>query len=308
MSMRRYVVSLVTVGLSVLTISAQQYFPKEIPAGNYSGICAIGDDRYAVVSDKSAEEGFFVFHIELDTVAGRISNIENEGFRSSGLPNSDMEAICFCPQSGTLFIASEKTSEVNEYTLEGQRTGRQLAMPANFLEANKNYGVEALTYDSLTQHFYTTTERPLQGDSLHRILVFDASLQPVSEYMYRSDAPLSSKHVYGVSELCALGDGRLLVLERQVYIPESKLGATTLIRLYEVEVGEEPLLEKRLVKEFTTKLTLFGRSFANYEGLCMMNPQHLLLIADSQDQYAGVLRDWMMVVKVDNEQCTMSNE
>ena len=55
-------VSLVTVGLSVLTISAQQYFPKEIPAGNYSGICAIGDDRYAVVSDKSAEEGFFVFH------------------------------------------------------------------------------------------------------------------------------------------------------------------------------------------------------------------------------------------------------
>ena len=98
-----------------------------------------------------------------------------------------------------------------------------------------------------------------------------------------------------------LKEEKVLVLERQVYIPESKLGASTLIRIYEVETGEGSLLEKRLVKEFTTKLTLFGRSFANHEGLCLMNPQYLLLIADSQNQYAGVLRDWMMVMRYAKE-------
>ena len=301
MARLRLVISLLVAVLPFMTTMSQQYFPKEIPAGNYSGVCPIGDDRYAVVSDKSDEDGFFVFHIELDTLAGRISSIENEGFRSSGLPNSDLEAICFCTQTNTLFIASEKTSEVNEYTLEGLRTGRKLQLPQAFAGANKNYGLESLAYDSLAQCFYTTTERPLQGDSLHRIIVCDSTLQPIKEYLYQSDRPLSSKHVYGVSELCALGNGHLLVLERQVYIPESKLGASTLIRIYEVETGEGSLLEKRLVKEFTTKLTLFGRSFANYEGLCLMNPQYLLLIADSQNQYAGVLRDWMMVMRYAKE-------
>lgn len=284
--------------LALLPVGAQQYFPQEIPAGNYSGICPIGEGRYAVVSDKSPEDGFFVFHIELDTLRNRIARISNEGFRSSGMPNCDMEAVCYCPQTKTLFIASEQQSEVFEYTLAGKRTGRKLAMPPAFKKANKNYGLESLTFDPASQQFFTTTERPLPGDSLHRIQAFNTKLQPTRQYLYPSDQPLSSQHVYGVSELCALGDGRMLVLERQVYIPESKIGATTLIRIYEVTLGQQQRLQKRLVEEFTTKLTLFGRKFANYEGLCMLSPEYMLLIADSQDQYAGVLRDWFYVLKV----------
>ena len=41
-------------------------FPHTIPAGNYSGITWLGGDLYAVVSDKSEEDGFFVFEIKLD--------------------------------------------------------------------------------------------------------------------------------------------------------------------------------------------------------------------------------------------------
>lgn len=294
----RKLLFLSVLSLGILRVGAQQYFPNEIPPGNYSGICPIGNNRYAVVSDKSPEDGFFVFHIELDTLRGRIASISNEGFRSSGKPNCDMEAICYCPKTNTVFIASEQQSEVYEYTLEGKRTGRQLQMPAVFKKANKNYGLESLTFDPVSQQFFTTTERPLSGDSLHRIQVFNAKLQPTRQYLYPSDQPLSSKHIYGVSELCALGNGQMLVLERQVFIPESKIGATTLIRIYEVTLGQKERLEKHLVKEFTTKLTLFGRKFANYEGLCMLSPDYMLLIADSQDQYAGVLRDWFYVLNV----------
>ena len=37
----------------------QRHFPKEIPPGNYSGITYLGHNDYAVVSDKSEEDGFF---------------------------------------------------------------------------------------------------------------------------------------------------------------------------------------------------------------------------------------------------------
>lgn len=276
----------------------QQHFPKEIPAGNYSGVCALGNDRYTVVSDKSAEDGFFVFHIVVDSVKGRISSIKNEGFRSSGQPNSDLEAICYCDATKTLFIASEKTSEVKEYTLDGRLTGRQLQMPQVFKKADKNYGIESLTYDVSSKHFLLTTEHPLVGDSLHRIQTFGLDMKPSKQYLYKSDKPLSSKHIYGVSEICATGDGRLLVLECQVLIPSKKIGATTRIRIYETKLEKDTILKKRLLKEFNTKLTIFDRSFGNYEALCQLRPGLLLLMADSQNQYGGVLRDWFKIIKL----------
>ena len=85
------------------------------------------------------------------------------------------------------------------------------------------------------------------------------------------------------------------MLERQIRVPRLKLGASTTIRLYEVLPAEQPMLEKRLVTEFRTRLNLVSRRFANYEGLCQLSPSLLLLIADSQNRYKGFLRDWFLV-------------
>ena len=83
---------------SVIIAQKPQRFHKALPAGNYSGITALGNNRYAVVSDKSETEGFFILHIETDSVKGCITSLENEGFQSSGLPNRDIEGICYRPQ------------------------------------------------------------------------------------------------------------------------------------------------------------------------------------------------------------------
>ena len=275
-----------------------QRFHKVLPAGNYSGIVPLGNDRFAVVCDKTEEDGFYVFHIEVDTVKGRITAVENEGFRSSGLPNRDMEGICYRPSTNTVFVSGEKDNEVYEYTLEGQRTGRKLEMPEAFKQADHNYGLESLTYDARRHLFYTTTEHCLRGDSLLRIQTFGDDLKPQRQYLYRPDAPISDKHVYRVSELCALRDGRLLILERQIHVSRLKTGASTVIRIYEVSPGEEAFLEKRLVTEFRTRLNLFSRRFANYEGLCELPSGWLLLIADSQYRYKGFLRDWFLLLRV----------
>lgn len=53
-----------------ITLNPQQQFKETIPAGNYSGIAWLGGTRYAVVSDKSEHDGYYVFDIQLDTITG----------------------------------------------------------------------------------------------------------------------------------------------------------------------------------------------------------------------------------------------
>ena len=283
---------------SVIIAQKPQRFHKALPAGNYSGITALGNNRYAVVSDKSETEGFFILHIETDSVKGCITSLENEGFQSSGLPNRDIEGICYRPTTNTVFISGEKDNEVYEYTLDGKRTGQRLEMPDIFKKAGHNYGLESLTYDRKRHLFYTTSERVLKGDSLLRIQSFSDNLKPGFCYYYKPDEPISKKHFYGVSELCALEDGRLLVLERQIHVPKLKLGASTIIRIYETTPTDKPILDKRLVKEFRTRLSLTSRKFANYEGLCEIQGNRLLLIADSQNRFKGFLRDWFLIIGI----------
>ena len=291
----------------------RQRFHRELPAGNYSGICALGDGRFAVVDDKAAEDGFYVFRIGIDSVKGRITDVVNEGYRSSGLPNRDMEGICYCSSSQTLFISGEEDNEVYEYRLDGQRTGRQLAMPPEFKKARANCGLEALTYDRRRHLFLTTTEQPLPGDTLLRIQTFGDDLQPREQYLYRPDLEIENRKsvnskFHGVSTMCVLEDGRLLVLERQIRVPKMKLGARAVTHIYEVTLPDEgtsvntdlnspPIVEKRLVKEIKTRLTLTSRRFANCEGLCEPSPGLLLIVADSQNRFRGVLRDWFILLK-----------
>ena len=62
-----------------------------------------------------------------------------------------------------------------------------------------------------------------------------------------------------------------------------------------------PYMVKHLLAEWKTSLTLFHQDFANYEGMCLgpkLNDgsQVLILCADSQNQYGGILRDWFRTI------------
>lgn len=271
---------------------AQQRFHRQMPAGNYSGICPLGDDLYALADDKAETDGFHVVRLLIDADRKRITQVDYQGYRSSLLPNRDMEGICYRPSTRTIFISGERDNEVFEYTLDGQRTGRRLQIPPIIAQANPNYGLEALAYDARRHLFFTATERALPGESKVRLMAFGDDLTLHRQYLYQPDQPISPKHFHGISALCALDDGRLLVVERQLRVPRLKIGATALIRIYQVVPSEEEQLQKSLLVEFKTRLTLTGRKFANFEGLCQVSPTLVLLVADSQARYKGVLRDW----------------
>lgn len=308
-----------TVIAQEVTLLKQKAFPKTVSAGNYSGITWLGASRYAIANDKSPTAGFYLMTIETDSITGDLLTVREDTFLTSGLPNRDEEGICYMPESQTVFVSGEADQEIIEYNLQGQLTGRKLNIPEVFKTSYKNGGFEALTYQSKTHRFWTTSEFTLKADGEKptierkiknrlRLQSFGDDLQPKEQYWYESDSTTIKKQkgrsIVGVSGLAALDDGRIVVLEREMYFPKKQIGSFALVRLYVVnptlhKPGE--ILSKTLLTEFRTKVNLTRRSFANYEGICVGpkladGRQLLILVCDSQNQYRGVLKDWFKTV------------
>ena len=217
-----------------------------------------------------------------------------------------------------------------------------------------NYNFESLAFDPVHQYLWTIPESTLRKDGqpvtpqngltnqlrLMRLdwgkMKEDSNKEEYSEqvsskkdsrymmtYAYQMDQPSTHKkadiYVMGVSELCALPDGQLLVLEREAFIPKIKIGAFCKCKLYLINPlnseefsmkenfsSDTPFLKKRLLAEWKTGLSLSKRSFANYEGMCLGpkledGSQVVILLSDSQDQYAGVLKDWFKTIVIRKE-------
>lgn len=317
----------------------QKSFSSSVPAGNYSGITHLYDDIYAVVSDKSDSALYFNFRIQIDSITGELKYVEClgaienvDGSRVDAnvrfLPKErglDHEAIAKVSDS-TLVVSSEGLFRLKEYpiipkeSLQAIDTLWSVRFPAETFYSN--YGYESLTYDSVRQVLWAMPESVLRQDgepatpqngnaNLLRLLGFDWSTRThnhpiIARGVYQMDRPTTQKeaqiYVMGVSEICALPDGQLLVLEREAFIPKVKLGAFCQCKLYVVNPNQSNLSKTKLT-EWKTTLTLFGRSFANYEGMCLGpllpdGSQVLILLSDSQDQYAGVLKDWFKTIVI----------
>lgn len=305
----------------------QRSFPKSVPPGNYSGIAYLGGNKYAVVSDKSENDGYYVFEIDIDSVSGKIRNVENIGFCTVKSGNSDLEGVAYNDKEGKIYLCSEGKSEITEYDINKKSTtGKVFDLKVLYPGMRANGGIESLTYNNKTGLFWTINEVPLQKDYKEnvayklRINSLDHNLTPIDTYAYRMDEPQnrgnSYIHVLGVSELTALDDGRLLVLEREFNVPRTKIGAYCLCKLYIVNPltsskidnmvalsDDAPFMKKEKLCEWKTRLSLFGRSIANYEGMCVGQPlsdgrQALILVSDSQNQYRHVLKDWFKSIVI----------
>lgn len=273
----------------------QVSFPSTIPAGNYSGITWLGGNRYAVVSDKSREEGFFIFEIDIDSVSGKITDARNTGFFSNNSPGRDLEDIAYNPLTNTLWITGERDNRVIEHDMSGKRTGRELPLPAIYKHLTGRRGMEALSFNEKTNTYWTCNE----SDTIF-IQAYDSLLRPCRTLKYwlekgEADGLNALEYAHGVGAICALDDGSLLVMEREFFVPKSKLGAFVKCKLFLIIPGKNT---KKMLAEWRTSLTLFGRDLANYEGMCLGptlsdGARVIILVADSQNQYAGVLKDWM---------------
>lgn len=299
-------------------ILPQHYFKKTVPKGNYSGLARISGNRYAVVNDSPAADGFDIFAIDIDRMTGEITDVRRLSTLTSGLAGRrDGEGIAYFPPNKSVFISGERDNKILEYSMDGLLTGRSLQLPSEFDTPLGNYGLESLTYNATTHRFWTTTESTLPGDGQQanatngianhlRLMAFDDNLRQVATLRYVMDVPLSTTpaHTYamGVSALCALDDGRLLVLEREAYVPGLRSGSWVVNKVYSVNTNDTSSpVTKHLVAMWRTRMNLLHMDFANYEGMCagprlLDGRQVIVLCADSQNQYGGLLRDWFRTI------------
>ncbi len=232
----------------------------DIRTANYSGITALGGERYALVSDKEPADGFFIFTIRQDSLTGKVTHVALEDFRANPMPTldargrstRDCEGIAWFAPAGTLFVSGEGDQRILEYDTLGVPTGRELLVPEQF--GNKrivgNYGFESLTYCATTARFWTTTEATLPADgdcvsakspevqNLLRLQSFGADLQPREQYAYRMDGAKTKKfgrvYAMGVVALTALPDGSLLVMEREANVRANYLGSKARCKIFRV--------------------------------------------------------------------------
>ncbi|MBP5731148.1 MAG: esterase-like activity of phytase family protein [Bacteroidaceae bacterium] len=312
--MKNFLFAILALAVAALPATAKVKVRKQqnlsrwhIAPANYSGLTPLGNDRYAVVDDKSATSGFHIFTIRLNPRTGKVEHVSSTPLLGSpdSIAKTDCEDIVFCPHDTTLFIAQEGISTIAQYNMDGTSTGRLLRLPP-FFDRGKiqhNASFEALAYDTASQRFFFTTEMPLKGDSLHLIAVSDSP----SPILYRMDAPelkLKAKYyAHGISAMTSTPDGKLLVMERELSIPPRYVGGKCRIKVYEIPLHSP---SKRLLFTFTTHISRLN--YANYEGMCLGptledGRQTLLLINDSQ---GGVhngpfrLKDYIKVVILDN--------
>jgi len=288
----------------------------DIDLGEYSGITHISGSRYAVVDDKLKGGGILFFSIPMDGY-GNVGTVRMQVADGTGQATGkarDCEGIAFVPSAGALYVSSEN-QEIRGYDLSGQATGKALRIPNDLGVKNiqSNRGFEALTFNDATGMFWTTTESPLKNDTfLPRILrfqSFNTDGEPGERYFYQTGEPQKTSagtqaYVHGIPALAALDDGRLLVLEREVYVPKGgfwdKLSNSfTKTDLYLVDPVHDTagILRKSLLCSFRTG----ALDLANFEGMCLGpalpdGARPLLLIADSQRGSGGLTNEYVKVI------------
>lgn len=286
--------------------------PLDIPSGEYSGITWIAANYYAVVSDSMTGGGLLTLHLPMDR-DGRIGGAAispMNGTERSKSNKPDNEGVAFT--DGKLYVSTEKQT-IREYDADGRPTGMQFDIPGDMGPGAivANMGFEALSYGNGL--FWTTTEGPLKKDTffprLLRLQSFGRDGKPAGRYFYQMDDPTRTKagalaYVHGVPALAALDDGRLLVLEREVHVPDGgffdKLRSSfTRMQLFLVDPVHDTagILRKTPLCSFRTG----AMDLANYEGMCLGptlpdGSRTLVLIADSQNGSGGLTGEFVKVI------------
>ncbi len=270
-----------------------------------SGVTRLPDGRYLSIDDRGGL--LWTIGVALREPDGApvrcdiLSHVALEGV-------VDGEGCAWDPLRGTVWVSDEEGPKVSEFDPKsGKRLG-ELALPDEFRKIRHNRGPEGLTIspDGLT--LWTCPEEAVVGDGplssptngtlvrLHRYVRASGedSWSLAETIPYVADAwggtDFGQKSCSGVSGLCAMADGTLLVLEREMSV--KALLPSFRLRLYEVRQGAA----KRLLLDRDT-------GFAMYEGVCLVSEAadgssaRLLLVSDG----GGLPSENVMTISMERE-------
>lgn len=282
--------------ITIEKVEGQEIFGLKSEAfSGLSGLVWTGGDSFCAVSDN--RNLLVPLTLKIDPATGRIASGEIGELMEFDADASDLEGIAFVSATRTFYLAAETGSTVLRLAPRQQRAER-MPVPAVFARARKNLSLESLTWNDTAQQFWIANEETLLPDgplgtaetgSLVRLQRLDARFRPTAQFTWRTE-PAGFRFRgagNGVTDLCVLPDGRLLVLERgfaggglhmRIFLADFR-GATDTTRLPALDGVACTPAHKTLLYEQTT-------GFINFEGLALGpvltdGTRSLLAIADS---------------------------
>jgi hypothetical protein len=282
--------------ITIEKVEGQEIFGlKSEAVSGLSGLVWTGGDSFCAVSDN--RNLLVPLTLKIDPATGRIASGEIGELMEFDADASDLEGIAFVSATRTFYLAAETGSTVLRLAPRQLRAER-MPVPAVFARARKNLSLESLTWNDTAQQFWIANEETLLPDgplgtaetgSLVRLQRLDARFRPTAQFAWRTE-PAGFRFRgagNGVSDLCVLPDGRLLVLERgfaggglhlRIFLADFR-GATDTMRLPALDGVACIPAQKTLLYEQTT-------GFINFEGLALGpvladGTRSLLAIADS---------------------------
>jgi len=275
----------------------------EVPQGTavdgapFGGISGIDYDRRTgewlmISDDRSDKAGFFVGR--LDDKGLRLTRHVRLRLEAGERP--DAEALRIDPLNGDLVWSTEGDAQrgfdpaVRSMDREGAAKGT-IPTPFSFKDgARPNLTLEGLSFSPDGRWLWVSMEAPRVQDGpvstvaaggVTRIAKLDRQGKTVAQYAYRLDpiqAAPARRGDNGISEILALDDHRLLVLERSG-VEDAQGRFAYHCRLYVVDT-REAVLTKRLVVNFDR----LGVPTANLEAMAW-GPGRRTLVLMSDDNF-----------------------
>ncbi|MBQ9726217.1 MAG: esterase-like activity of phytase family protein [Kiritimatiellae bacterium] len=313
-----------------VSLAVGRTFTRPSVPKSLSGVTYLGGNRYWAVADDGtgAEGGLYEFTAELGPEGTNVVSFSicstNERVRLGSA--ADLEGCAYDPATGWVWASDEGGRNVRAYD---PATGEQVGgvhVPYVLTTHPGNFGFEALSMRGDGLALWTCNEEALVGDgarSSHAagttVRLAKYSRRSVRDefaleamYPYTTDAwtyanDYRGKARLGVAGLCALPDGSLLVLERELSFDDKMIFGVPYVfrlgwRVYRVGRPEDATD----VQDFDSLAdgatwTGVGKTFlaegdgvSNCEGICL-GPRladgrlSVLLLSDAGDGYSAAL-------------------
>lgn len=299
-----------------------------------SGLTYAGGSTYYTIAESPGATGkveswcLYRMSVSLDDAGTKITGItlENGGVAVEGC--TDLEAVAYDPASGNVWCTDETAKTIGEYDPTTGKRIRLATFPDFLRDSYGGYWCEGLTISGDGLTMWAANEEALKCDDTRssyqkgttvRLVKFTRATlkdewQCVAMYAYVTDK-WHQRYSYGtagrrgVSDLAALPDGSLLVMERELSASSDGTdiwaGASVTLRLSIYRVTPAAFAAATNVRDVTSlsqtggwssvdKQVLWGSAvnWANYEGCCL-GPR----ISDSQCAFVALTdagdSDWL---------------
>lgn len=199
-------------------------FSDSAPTG-LSGLTFAGGNQYYAVEDSGAR--VYPLTINIDLTTGAVNSATFGPLIQLG--GTDLEGIAYNGVNNSLYVSDEAGPSIREYSLAGNPIGT-VVIPTIYNSIRTNLSLESISLQAGHQALWTANEQALTVDgdtsttssgTTVRLQKFSTDLAPAGQWAYETDtinnsfpADVAGEQV-GVSDILALPNGKLLVLERQ---------------------------------------------------------------------------------------------